>query len=192
MTRNLYYGFFYRHSIPEILLWGVLLTVFWTALALVSTRISLKSAKAWIWANRALLIFSVFIILWRTLLNRTPGAEHKISLIPFHSFMVALTSSERARSVAANILLFIPFGLSMPFVMDSGPKKDKWRTRHPVLVTLLFAALLSLFIEFAQYLFALGLCETDDVGANLTGAALGSLSFVVCKKKYRFGGRPFS
>ena len=38
MTKRIYYEFFYYHSIPEMLLWGVLLIGVWTVAALLFHR----------------------------------------------------------------------------------------------------------------------------------------------------------
>lgn len=58
-----------------------------------------------------------------------------------------------------NILFFIPFGFLFPV-------KKWWKA--------LFAGVcFSLIIEICQYVFALGLCELDDVISNSLGAMIG-------------------
>ena len=94
--------------------------------------------------------------------------KHEIPLIPFYSFIAARTTPERYRSLVANILLFIPFGLMLPFCLKC----------HPVRTTILAAAGFSMMIELIQFAFGLGLCETDDVIFNTLGAAFGTLAFV--------------
>lgn len=98
--------------------------------------------------------------------NRTAG-KREFCLIPFYSFVAARSSLERYRSLVANILLFIPFGLTLPF----GLKRD------PIRTTFLAAAGLSVMIELIQFAFGLGLCEVDDVIFNTLGAAFGTLAF---------------
>ena len=169
MTRRLYFEFFYYHSIPEMLMWGVLLVGAWTLLSILFHRKGWS--RAWIWINRILLTVVVLFILYWTVGKRNP-AENGVSLIPFYSFIAAQTSSERYRSLVANVLLFIQVGLSMPFSL---PRRF---SRHPVRTTILFAAVLSFLIEVLQLVFGLGLCETDDVIANTAGAAIGTLAFV--------------
>ena len=75
------------------------------------------------------------------------------------------------------ILLFIPFGVTLPFCLK----------RHPVRATILAAAGFSMMIELVQFVFGLGLCETDDVIFNTLGAAFGTLAFVIQQQitKYR-------
>lgn len=75
-----------------------------------------------------------------------------------------------------NILLFIPFGMTLSF----------WLMRHPVLITNLAAAGFSMIIELVQFMFGLSLCETDDVVFNTLGTAFGTLAFVIV---YMVGSR---
>lgn len=53
----------------------------------------------------------------------------------------------------------------------------RWWTNHPVITTILFAAILSFLIELAQWKWGLGLAETDDVIMNTLGAGVGTLAF---------------
>lgn len=170
MTKKLYYEFFYYHSIPEMLLWGVLLVGAWTVLAIL---IKPKHPKLWRNLNRIVLVAVVFFILYWTLGKRNPS-ENGASLIPFYSFIAARSSSERYRSVIANILLFIPIGLTLPFL---------FRLRRPILTTILFSLVLSTSIELIQFLFGLGLCEVDDVIFNTLGAAFGTVSYILTHYK---------
>ena len=160
--RSLYIEFFYKHSLVEMLCWGAGLVLVWTVLSIVFRR----WPGFWKWVN--LFVFCVVIgfILWRTVGNRTAG-KREFCLIPFYSFVAARSSPEWHRSLVANILLFIPFGLTLPF----GLKRD------PVRTTVLAAAGFSVMIELIQLVFGLGLCEVDDVIFNTLGAAFGTLAF---------------
>ena len=75
-----------------------------------------------------------------------------------------------------NALLFVPLGLSMPYCLSKKPYKRN------VFITIGFAAVLSAGIEFLQYCYRLGRCETDDVIANTLGAAIGTLSYLLYMK----------
>lgn len=151
-----------------MLLWGVMLAFFWTVLT-----IFFRSWPGfWKWVNLVLFCVVVGFILWRTVGNRS-GGKREICLIPFYSFVVARSSPERYRSMIANILLFIPFGMTFPFCLQ-------W---YPVRTTILAAAGFSLLIELSQFVLALGLCETDDVIFNTLGAFLGTLAFAITKHR---------
>ena len=95
-----------------------------------------------------------------------------MSLIPF-SFLSATTNRpERYRSAVANVLLFIPFGLTLPFVYH----------HRPILTTILSALTFSMLIELTQYIFALGLCETDDVIMNTLGTVIGTIPYLLVSR----------
>lgn len=163
---QLYIEFFYRHTIAEMLSWGLALVLTWGLLASLAGKSECGGA-VWRNLNRVLFVAVVCFTLYWTLLKRTEG-ERGVSLIPLYSFIAARTSSERYRSLVANILLFIPFGLSLPFA---------FRIRRPILTTVVSAVAFSLVIELSQFIFALGLCETDDVIANTLGCAVGALPY---------------
>ena len=160
-----------------MLSWSVLLVGLWIVIALLLS----KHQRLWWAINLILLIVICAFIIDRTLIGR--GSKRKLQLIPFYFFIAAKSSSERIRSAVANLLLFIPLGLSMPFVLSSKGKK----TRHPIRLTIIIALLFSFSIEVLQYAFALGLCETDDVILNTLGAAEGACAFAVVQRieKYK-------
>lgn len=83
------------------------------------------------------------------------------------------------RELLMNVLLFVPFGLSLPFVMTSA-HSGVWRGKiRYAVITVGIAVVLSVGIEAVQYFFSLGRCETDDVLSNLFGTALGVCSYLV-------------
>ncbi len=124
---------------------------------------------------KRLLIFCFFlvacvVIVCATLLNRKAD-NFDIELRPFYTFVLALEQVEYYRTFFMNALLFVPLGLSMPYVLS------KRAYKRNVFITIAFAAVLSAGIEFLQYYYHLGRCETDDVIANTLGAAVGTLSY---------------
>jgi glycopeptide antibiotics resistance protein len=70
-----------------------------------------------------------------------------------------------------NVMLFLPFGMTLPFALPNGFK-------NKVTITVGSAAVISIVVEFIQFCFGLGLCETDDVIMNTLGAAIGTVSYV--------------
>ncbi len=114
-------------------------------------------------------ILSLCFIVFFTLVNR--GDSKQLQLIPFYSFVIARVQPELYRSMFMNALLFVPLGLFMPYAVAGK------RGRYAVPITVLFSAMLSAVIEFLQYRFHLGRCETDDVIFNTLGAAVGTLSY---------------
>lgn len=116
------------------------------------------------------------MILRLTLLFRE-SAERQVSLIPFYGLAEALVTpnTEQFRTWLMNVFLFVPLGLSLPFILPD-------KIPHKVILTVTSAALFSLMIEYLQYRYALGYCETDDIIMNTLGALVGSISYMLyCK-----------
>ena len=156
-----------------MIIWGILLTAFWS-----SVSIPLHNhRKVWISINLIVwVVTTLFIIKW-TLLRSSH--KQQLSLIPFYSFVAARRSPELYRSVVANFLLFIPFGMSLPFIINTVRQRKKV---IPVKLTIALAFVFSITIEVCQYVFSIGLCETDDVIFNTLGAALGTCAFFVAER----------
>lgn len=140
-----------------VLLWGYFGKVF--------------RGKIW-WRVFNAIIFTgtVGVIFYTTVYSRTKTVGQMI-LIPFYSFVEAGIQPEMYRSMLMNVFLFVPVGLSLPFVLS--------KRKHPVLVTVIIACLFSVSIEAMQYCFSLGLCETDDVIMNTLGVAIGVLGYMI-------------
>lgn len=128
--------------------------------------------------NMIILLFSLVIILYRTILCRQFN-NYQIELRPFYTFILAQIQPEMYRSFFMNCLLFVPLGLTMPYVLLRKPRKRN------IFITICFAAALSAGIEFLQYYYHLGRCETDDVIANTLGAAVGTLSYCLYMKIHK-------
>lgn len=96
----------------------------------------------------------ILIILWITLFSR----ERE----PTRVFTGLFWEIEMGYwiDVRLNILLFLPLGFLL------GTVTDNWRI-------VLFGFILSVFIEFLQYIFAMGWCQADDVLNNTIGTVVG-------------------
>ena len=174
LMRKLFIEVVYKHSPIVMLLWGVLAVSLWILLAVVCKK-SNRRWTAWIWVNRVVLLCIIIVIAKYTLI-RTSGKK-SINLIPFYSFTYS-RFSDRYNTVVANMLLFLPIGLSMPFVI-SNMKRIRVK---PIKYTIIAACLFSIGIEISQYIFSLGLCETDDVIFNTLGAAGGTCAFLIAQR----------
>ena len=120
------------------------------------------------------ILYCLFIV-WYTLMSRTPKTAHTADLRLFWSFRDLLAGKSTGKTDAIqnvnNILFFIPFGLLLPI-------KKWWKV-------LLAALCFSIAIEACQYIFALGLCELDDVISNTLGAMVGYWIWTGIKKLAR-------
>lgn len=122
--------------------------------------------------NTALACAAAFIILYATILTRTPGVSAAI-LTPFASLTAARVQPELYREMLMNVFLFFPLGLTL-----SNALPRKWHRWGRIILTTLVGCALSAGIEYAQYRYALGLAETDDVICNTLGAFLGAASLL--------------
>lgn len=74
-----------------------------------------------------------------------------------------------------NVFLFVPLGFLL-IIMSR---------RHSLLLTTLAGALISLCIEVAQYVFAVGYSDVDDLLFNTIGAALGGMCAMRLSAQWR-------
>ena len=122
--------------------------------------------------NTALACAAAFTILYTTILTRTPGVPAVI-LTPFAPLAAARVQPEIYREMLMNVFLFFPLGLTF-----SNALPRRWHCWGRIILTTLVGCALSAGIEYAQYRYALGLAETDDVICNTLGAFLGAASLL--------------
>lgn len=123
-------------------------------------------------SNICLFCAATIVILYATILTRTPGVSEAI-LTPFASLTAARQQPELYREMLMNVFLFFPLGLTL-----SNALPQKWHRWLRIILTTLVGCALSAGIEYAQYRYALGLAETDDVIYNMLGAFLGAASLL--------------
>lgn len=123
--------------------------------------------------NAALCFIAAFIILYATILTRSAGVFEAI-LTPFASLTAARQQPELYREMLMNVFLFFPLGLTL-----SNALPRKWHRWGRIALTTLIGCILSVGIEYAQYRYALGMAEVDDVICNTLGAFIGSTSLLI-------------
>ena len=141
-------------------------------------------AKVRIAVNVILFCVSAAIILHATLLSRTPGTYAAV-LTPFAALAAARQQPELYREMLMNVFLFFPLGLTM-----SNALPRKWHRWLRIALTALTSCVLSAGIEYAQYRFALGMAETDDVICNTLGAFVGASSLLLAHAMEKHKERP--
>ena len=149
-----------------VIIWGIIMRV-----------TPKKYEKAVTIINRILLLISVSGIVYITLFRKGTHIR-EMYLMPFHIFSEAAGETDFYRSMLMNMFLFVPFGLFAPFSVGGRFKPDR-----RVITTVLAAVILSVIIEFAQYVFYIGRCETDDVLCNAVGAVAGSAAYILYRIK---------
>ncbi|WP_080792067.1 VanZ family protein [Corynebacterium pacaense] len=98
------------------------------------------------------------------------GAHHQrsLDLVLFNGFSDAPIWWGPWANTIGNVALFLPFGFLLLVVLRS-------RSRFPLLEVIAYSALVSLIIEVAQFVFAVGYTDVDDLLLNTIGGALGAL-----------------
>ena len=117
---------------------------------------------------------SFLLIVYITLLSREPGLQREPVVEPFHSIELASENKIIIKEKLLNVYLFMPLGLIFPAALNISGKR-----KTAVLLTFSFAAVLSATIELLQFYLALGLAETDDIIANITGAGIGIIVWMI-------------
>lgn len=153
----------YRQPLHRIVLCMIFLVFLWGYLGHRE-----KGRWRWVLGNGALFLGMVAVIFYMTVYARGEGVSEAV-LVPFQSFREAKIQPELYRTMLMNVFLFVPVGLSGPFVLG------KWK--FPVFTTVAAACLFSAGIEYLQYRYSLGRCEVDDVIMNTLGAGIGCLAW---------------
>ena len=129
-----------------------------------------KRIKTNILPSFALLIY-IFAILFSTLGGRSSAVDQHLELNLFWSYIKwAQGDLEIGRQIILNIGLFAPFGFIAAIKVPA--KRRVW-------LVPLMGMVLSVFIEFMQLFFHLGLAELDDIVSNTLGATIGMGAEVV-------------
>lgn len=107
------------------------------------------------------LLKGYFVIghLWRK------DAHHirELQLVPFNDFVAATSIFGPLFNAVGNVVLFVPLGILA------------YQLLRDVRRTVALGLGLSLCIEVLQYVFALGISDTDDLVLNTCGALVGAL-----------------
>ena len=158
--------FVYNLKLLTVLLFAVIVIILWSV---INRKANLLAGYI---INQSMICIITAVIVYFTLFNRTVRVERSYRLIPFIHYF---TSQSGIETLWLNAFIFLPLGLSLPYIL---PEK----IRHKATTTIMAALVFSTLIEAIQYIFALGLCETDDVIMNTLGAAIGTMSYIACTK----------
>ena len=149
-------------SIPAALIFAFLVMAVWAVIGAVlkdkARSVSIAAA-----------IVGLAAILTITLFSRSK-TEVNYYLIPFSTLQRAKDYPHLYGCSVLNMIMFMPLGLSLPFIL-------RGNTAKRVLLTILTGFLLSLVIEILQFVLSLGFADVDDIITNTTGTAFGSLSY---------------
>ena len=159
--------FIYTRPLIVIILFMVLVLIVW------GRSSAHMNARHWRRGNLILAILMAGAILYATILTRSEGCTGLL-LMPFATFTAARQQPELYREMLMNVFLFFPLGLTL-----SNALPRKWHRWGKIILTTLVGCILSAGIEYAQYRYALGMAEVDDVICNTLGAFIGSASLLI-------------
>lgn len=170
--------YIYTRPLFGILLFMMLLLIAWSGL---SAHIAVRR---WRRGNLILSILMAIAILYTTILSRSEGNTGLV-LTPFAALAAARQQPELYREMLMNVFLFFPLGLTL-----SNALPRTWHRWLRIALTTLTGCVLSAGIEYAQYRFALGMAETDDVICNTLGAFVGATSLLLAHAMEKHKERP--
>lgn len=138
-----------------------------------------------------ILLYSVmilyFLILFALLFQKKRvGSFQSINLIPFRTITEFLFSDDiilRSFSwsnLLGNIVIFVPLGIYLMLM-----NRNKL-----IIVNTIIIALLSTFIEAAQFIFQVGASDIDDVILNALGGFVGIILFQLIYKIFKDKTKP--
>ena len=152
------------------------LIAIWTVIPVFS---KCKIYRWWKKFNILSFAFSLLLIIKMTLWDRSVGFR-EVELRPFYTLTTISYNNEALRTLLMNVILFLPFGLTIPYVAEVIKiMKNKFRW----ILCMVSGFLLSVAIESFQYYFCLGRAETDDVICNTLGCVLGVMANVISYRK---------
>lgn len=163
-------------KVPSALIWG-LVVLFVVGAGFLLWR---KGLRDGIRASSVLLLVEwVFLILCTAVIFRESGESSRINLVPLSSYFDIAENSylmEKAVINVLNVIMFIPVGLFLGF----GFRRITWET------VLLMGLGVSFSIEFLQFIFKRGFCETDDLIHNLLGCVIGYALYRLTLRMIRY------
>ena len=127
----------------------------------------------------------IFLLLYATLLSRTPSDVRTYRLEPFASLKGALEMAEGTglslkapqvlEGIFLNLCLCVPVGYLLPLaLLRRGKRMCFWQV-------VCAGAAISAVIELTQFVIGLGMLELDDWLLNTMGTSLG---YLLCRKLF--------
>ena len=107
------------------------------------------------------MLFCYFLVILNYTIFGREGASKGVILTPFWTY-AHLRDFQYRWEIIMNVMLFVPLGFLYSYAAH---RNQGWG--------ILLGLLLSVAIEYCQYCWALGLCETDDAIHNTLGTAIG-------------------
>ena len=95
----------------------------------------------------------------------TTGKHYESEIFWSYTRGIDTYGIEMVHEIVLNILMLMPIGVLFPIVIK--------RSRHKMILTVVFGILITVSIELLQLIMQRGLCEFDDMIHNTLGVILG-------------------
>ena len=161
MYQDIYF-FFYRADIWVAAVSMIALIILWSVLGAFAVKRMRRICAA------AAAVFTLLILIVTVFSRGSTAISHELK--PFSTLVLGPKHPELYRAAVMNIFLFVPLGMSLPFLF-------KTNTRRRILFSILIGACLSVVIELAQHFLLVGMTQTDDVICNALGTAFGACAY---------------
>lgn len=144
----------------------------------VGVGVMLRQRKIAISQAAACFVFLIIyaLILGTTVFTRTVSVNFRYELMPLWSWWKAFAERDLSiqTEIFLNIMMFVPIGLLLPWILHRGVKANE---------SFLWGIGLSAVIEICQLVFKLGLFEWDDMIHNGLGCMAGSVLMTTVLRK---------
>lgn len=128
--------------------------------------------------NYVLVICSIFVIFYITLLRRFPSHDKR-----FQMHIGSLKEASYLAGVILNTILYIPFGYT-GYIYQTKIKKYKEHGRYNILRNFFIGLVISVSCEVLQYFTKRGCADINDVLFNIIGTMVGSVvAYKIAKKQ---------
>lgn len=158
---------------------GVLLPTLIVALVVSIAIVIFSREQRYSRIVKLLILACLFLMLYTTVLGRTPHESVSLQLIPFWSFHAIQEGYiETLYEKVYNVLFFVPYGCLLGFRSFSNRVASFKGFRMAIVI----GCVTSITIELLQLITRTGTCETDDVICNTIGCGVGAVIGVgICR-----------
>ena len=173
--------FFYDKPLTVAVVWGVAFVLLMALRLVLPYSAPLEAfrtdyARFFKDASGVFLLFYVCVLIYCFLLQRAPGGESGMNLVPFAMIFSYISSMSFAYEnifyLIGNVLCFFPFGFYYRI----------YKPNNSIAWLILLPVLLSLLIEISQILFGMGDFDVDDILMNASGFYVGCLLSLLVDK----------
>ena len=162
----------YALSLSTVVTISVIAFIIWTVCAMLFLRFNRE--KQFRIINIVLTAVSLVCIYIFGIHGRKTG-DYELYLNPFYQFELGKTSPEMYRTMVMNVVMFLPFGMTLPFSFSMK------KIYINVLISIAIGFSVSFCVESVQYILSIGRAESADVMCNTFGMVVGAIPYILSR-----------